>query len=67
MKFAFWDYAVMALYIVFVEGVAVIAKKGQDSLEDSFTGGKNLPWWLSILPRNSQTMNSFTSMNINIS
>lgn len=47
MQFAFWDYLVMALYVLLMAGVAVIArKKEQGSLEDFFTGGKNLPWWL---------------------
>lgn len=47
MNFAFWDYLVMALYVLFMVVVGVIAKKkGQESLEDYFTGGKNLPWWL---------------------
>ncbi|MDX1637441.1 MAG: sodium:solute symporter family protein [Balneolaceae bacterium] len=47
MPFAFWDYVVMGLYVAVMAVVAVIAKRrGQDSLEDFFTGGKNLPWWL---------------------
>jgi len=47
MHFALLDYLVMAGYVLLMLGVAVIArKKGQEDLEDFFTGGKNLPWWL---------------------
>ena len=47
MQFALLDYAVMGIYIAIMVIVAVIAKRReQDSLEDYFTGGKNLPWWL---------------------
>ncbi|MGM0588010.1 MAG: sodium:solute symporter family protein [Bacteroidota bacterium] len=47
MGFAFWDYVVMAAYVAMMVAVAIWAKRrGQESLEDYFTGGKNLPWWL---------------------
>lgn len=47
MQFAFLDYLIMALYLAVLIGVAIIAKRrGQESLEDFFTGGKDLPWWL---------------------
>ncbi len=47
MQFAFLDYLMMALYIALMAGIAVWAKRrGQESLEDYFTGGKDLPWWL---------------------
>lgn len=47
MQFAFLDYLIMALYLAMLIGVAIIAKRrGQESLEDFFTGGKDLPWWL---------------------
>lgn len=41
------DYFVIAGYVVLLIVVAWIAKKrGQQSLEDYFAGGKDLPWWL---------------------
>lgn len=47
MHFALLDYLVMGGYVLVMVGVAVAARrKGQESLEDFFTGGKNLPWWL---------------------
>lgn len=47
MQFSFLDYLVMGGYIALLIVIAVIAKRrGQESLEDYFTGGKNLPWWL---------------------
>jgi SSS family solute:Na+ symporter len=47
MGFEFWDYVVMAAYVAMMVSVAIWAKRrGQESLEDYFTGGKNLPWWL---------------------
>jgi len=47
MQFALLDYLVMGIYVAIMVVVAVIAKRReQDSLEDYFTGGKNLPWWL---------------------
>ncbi|MGK7370568.1 MAG: sodium:solute symporter family protein, partial [Candidatus Halalkalibacterium sp. M3_1C_030] len=47
MHFALLDYLVMGGYVLLMIGVAVVARKrGQEDLEDFFTGGKNLPWWL---------------------
>ncbi len=47
MHFSFPDYLVMGAYLLLLVGVAVAARRrGQESLEDFFTGGKNLPWWL---------------------
>lgn len=47
MPFEFIDYLVVAGYIILMILVAWAAKvRGQDSLDDFFAGGKNLPWWL---------------------
>ncbi|MEX2605129.1 MAG: sodium:solute symporter family protein [Gracilimonas sp.] len=47
MPFEFLDYLVVAGYILLMIGVAWAAKvRGQESLDDFFAGGKNLPWWL---------------------
>ncbi|MFN1835098.1 sodium:solute symporter family protein [Balneola sp. MJW-20] len=47
MPFEPIDYIVVAGYVVILAGVAYLAKKrGQDSLDDYFGGGKDLPWWL---------------------
>ncbi len=47
MPFENLDYVVIAGYVVLLIVVAWIAKKrGQQSLDDYFAGGKDLPWWL---------------------
>ncbi len=47
MPFETLDYVVVAGYLLLMIIVAWAAKvKGQDSLDDFFAGGKNLPWWL---------------------
>ncbi len=47
MPFSTLDYLVIATYILLLIAVAYLAKKrGQQSLDDYFAGGKNLPWWL---------------------
>ena len=47
MPFRLLDYFVIATYIILLVAVAVIAKtRRQNSLDDYFAGGKNLPWWL---------------------
>lgn len=47
MPFTVTDYVVIAAYVLAMVVVAVIAKRrSQDTLEDFFTGGKDLPWWL---------------------
>lgn len=47
MPFTWLDYSVIAGYIALMVLVGYYAqKRGQDTLEDYFTGGKNLPWWL---------------------
>lgn len=47
MPFETPDYLVVAGYVLLMIGVAWAAKvRGQESLDDFFAGGKNLPWWL---------------------
>ncbi|MAO66587.1 MAG: hypothetical protein CL666_16470 [Balneola sp.] len=47
MPFETLDYLVVAGYVVLMIVVAWIAKtRGQETLDDFFAGGKNLPWWL---------------------
>src|SRR5690606_808981 len=47
MPFQALDYVVIAGYVLLMIAVAGIAKwRGQESLDDFFAGGKNLPWWL---------------------
>lgn len=47
MPFELLDYLVVAGYVLLMVGVAWVAKvRGQESLDDFFAGGKNLPWWL---------------------
>jgi SSS family transporter len=47
MPFETLDYLVVAGYVLLMIGVAWAAKvRGQESLDDFFAGGKNLPWWL---------------------
>ncbi len=47
MPFETLDYIVVAGYVLLMIAVAWAAKvRGQESLDDFFAGGKNLPWWL---------------------
>ncbi len=47
MPFNSLDYTVIAAYFAVMIIVGALARKrGQENLEDYFTGGKNLPWWL---------------------
>jgi solute:Na+ symporter, SSS family len=47
MSFNWLDYCVITAYFAVMLVVGYIARKrGQATLEDYFTGGKNLPWWL---------------------
>jgi SSS family transporter len=47
MPFETLDYLVVAGYVLLMISVAWAAKvRGQESLDDFFAGGKNLPWWL---------------------
>ena len=47
MPFELLDYSVVIGYFLLMIAVAWAAKaRGQESLEDFFAGGKNLPWWL---------------------
>jgi SSS family transporter len=47
MPFETLDYIVVAGYILLMIAVAWVAKvRGQETLDDFFAGGKNLPWWL---------------------
>jgi solute:Na+ symporter, SSS family len=47
MPFTWLDYTVIAGYVLLMVIVGYIAqKRGQETLEDYFTSGKNLPWWL---------------------
>ena len=47
MPFNWLDYTVIAAYVAIMVIVGYYSqKRGQEDLEDYFTGGKNLPWWL---------------------
>ena len=47
MPFNWLDLTVIAGYIAIMVIVGYYAqKRGQETLEDYFTGSKNLPWWL---------------------
>ncbi len=47
MPFNWLDLTVIAGYVVLMVVVGYYAqKRGQETLEDYFTGSKNLPWWL---------------------
>jgi len=47
MPFNWLDYTVIAAYVAIMAIVGYYSqKRGQEDLEDYFTGGKNLPWWL---------------------
>ncbi|MFO7845000.1 MAG: sodium:solute symporter family protein [Balneolaceae bacterium] len=47
MPFNWLDYLVIAAYVAIMVIVGYYSqKRGQEDLEDYFTGGKNLPWWL---------------------
>lgn len=47
MPFNWLDYTVIAAYVAIMVIVGYYSqKRGQKTLEDYFTGGKNLPWWL---------------------
>lgn len=47
MPFNWLDYTVIGAYVAVMVIVGYFSKKrGQADLEDYFTGGKNLPWWL---------------------
>jgi Na+/proline symporter len=47
MPFNWLDYTVIAAYVAIMIIVGYYSqKRGQEDLEDYFTGGKNLPWWL---------------------
>ncbi|MDX1592010.1 MAG: sodium:solute symporter family protein [Balneolaceae bacterium] len=47
MPFTLLDYTVIAGYLLLMIVVGYLAqKRGQKNLEEYFTSGKNLPWWL---------------------
>jgi solute:Na+ symporter, SSS family len=47
MPFNWLDYTVILGYIILMVLAGYVAyKKGQDSLDDYFAGGIDLPWWL---------------------
>ncbi len=43
----FWDYAIIASYMIFALGIGVIfSKKASKSTESYFLGNRSLPWWM---------------------
>lgn len=43
----FWDFAVIAAYLLCVTGIGILLrKKSRQTKEDYLMGGKRLPWWL---------------------
>jgi SSS family solute:Na+ symporter len=43
------DYAIIAIYFVFVLGIGVVLKKGMKSSEDFFLSGRSIPSWITGL------------------
>ena len=39
------DWTVLALYLAAMVGLSVFLSRGQESTEDYYVGGRNLPWW----------------------
>ena len=40
------DWVVLGTYLSAMIGLAVWLSRGQESAEDYYVGGRNLPWWL---------------------
>jgi len=46
LKLVFWDYLIVALYIVLTVFVGLYFKKrAEKSADDFFLGGRSIPWW----------------------
>ncbi|MBW2525863.1 MAG: sodium:proline symporter, partial [Deltaproteobacteria bacterium] len=39
------DWSVLAFYIAAMVGMSVYLSRGQESTDDYYVGGRNLPWW----------------------
>jgi solute:Na+ symporter, SSS family len=42
---AFWDYAVMVVYMLAVVGIGWHFSKNENSTDDYLLGGRRIPWW----------------------
>jgi len=40
-----WDWLILATYMASMIGLSVFLGRGQDSQEDYYVGGRDLPWW----------------------
>ena len=39
------DWVVLGVYIAAMLGMSVYLSRGQQSADDYYVGGRNLPWW----------------------
>jgi len=39
------DWAILAVYILGMVGMSMYLSRGQESADDYYVGGRNLPWW----------------------
>ncbi len=49
MQLGFFDYAIIALYFVFVIGIGLLIKKKIKTSADFLTSGRNIPLWITSL------------------
>ncbi len=53
------DYAVVAVYLVFVAGVGFVVRGRIKELSDYFAGGHRLPWWLAAISHHVSGYSAF--------
>jgi Na+/proline symporter len=45
--FTWYEYIIVAVYVLIILGIGVyFSRKGSESVDDYFLGGKSLPWWV---------------------
>ena len=54
-----WDYVAVSVYMVFMVILGYVAKRKVKGLEDYFTGGHNVPWWLAAISHHVSSYSAF--------
>ncbi len=53
------DYVVVAIYAVFVAALGYTAKRLVKNVEDYFTGGRRVPWWMAAISHHVSGYSAF--------
>jgi SSS family transporter len=60
----FWDYSVMAVYLLSVVGIGWYFSKNENSTDDYLLGGRSIPWWAIAISMFATLMSALSFLGV---